>query len=102
MIPKRFRYYWDKRPQNRNRKLLMEVTLPKLPRRTTRDVDMMEVEEDKVSFLNIFLLHQLPETDVVSVGLYGRWAWVSLWISWGSKMHVTWSWIIPRNHGIFI
>ena len=48
MIPKRFRYYWDARPQNRNRKLLMEITLPKLPKRTVEPHEIQEQTENKV------------------------------------------------------
>jgi len=61
VIPKRFRYYWDKRPQNRNRKLLMEITLPKLPRRTTQDVDMMEIEEDKLYGIDVVYQREIEE-----------------------------------------
>ena len=32
LLQKRSRYYWRKRPQNPKRALLMQITVPKLPR----------------------------------------------------------------------
>lgn len=75
LIPKRNRYYWEARPENKHRKLLMQITLPRLSRSPVFDPDRMqpEVEEEKLFGLDAVLLNEvkniLPENKMIAVYL---------------------------------
>jgi len=55
VIPKRFRYYWDQRPEGKHRKMLMIATLPRLKEK--KDVYVKpKLEEEKVMSRDCILL----------------------------------------------
>lgn len=57
VMPKRYRYYWEARPENKWRKLMMQVTLPRLGPTPEYEAKVVEEDPNKLYGLDL-VLHQ--------------------------------------------
>ncbi|CAK8676663.1 unnamed protein product [Clavelina lepadiformis] len=59
-LPKRFRYYWEARAENRQRKMLMMITVPKL-RKNKDSAYIKRKQPDKLYGLDVLLHKEIQE-----------------------------------------
>nr|XP_002130196.1 uncharacterized protein LOC100178933 [Ciona intestinalis] len=75
-IPKRSRYFWEARPECRERKLLMQITLPRLKQAVDPTQFVQEVEEEKLYGLDVILHKEVQqifnENELIAVCLYSE------------------------------